>query len=249
MASTYTVLNGITYTQAIVVGMPVSAIQVAAADRINSIIWNAYPWRWAVHDIGQIALVDGTQEYDIAEPNYMRGLKATLTRTDTTPDQFDELTIVKNLAADLTKAGFRSGLSQVQILHPLSFGGTTLRFRLNQAAAIPSGVTVTFGMLYQVQPTKITATSATLPFPDQYFSVFCEGMLWQFMMLGKDSRAGTAVSNGKGGVSYTGQMAIFYDALMAMREAEDYGAGDNTFPSESLGFAGAFSSFSGIYGP
>lgn len=245
MASTYTVANAITYTQAMCVGIPVSTVQVVAADVIHSIIWNVYPWRWACKNYASnIALIDGTQDYAWAPTDYMRLTHARLIRTDTTPDIYDELTVLRNLTPDLTKAGFRSGLSSI------SYGRVApASVRLNQAAAVPTGVTIEIQLEYQFQPTKITATSATFPFPDQYFNVFCDGMLWQFYLLAKDSRAGTSQATKAGGAVYTGQMGIFYDSLMTMRDAEDWGAGDTIFPSDPLGASGSGNAFAGIYSP
>lgn len=237
----YLVSDGITWAQNICVGVPVSTIQVSAADMVNSIIWTAYPWRWSMKAITAIPLVDGTQDYTFAPADYFRLTAARTVRTDTTPDEYCEVVVLRNLAPDLSKGGFRAGLTSIAYMPAIT------KLRLNQAASVGSGQTLEIQGEYQYQPTKITATSAGFPFPDQYFQVFCHGLLWQFMMLAKDSRQGTAQSNGKGGVIYTGQMGVFYDALMAMREAEDWGAGDQIFPSDPLG-AGHFV-FSGIYGP
>ncbi len=218
-------------------------VQIMAADMVNSIIWNAFPWRWSQVAMTPIPLVDGTQDYTFAPSDYMRLVGARLTLTSATPDVSDELTVVKNLTPDLSKAGFRSGLTLISYNKPLT------KLRINQAAAIASGVTVQIDGEYQKQPAKITTIGATLPFPDQYFNVFCDGLLWMYMQLGKDSRAGSAVADGKGRVSYSGKMGEFYDSLMAMREAEDYGAGDTVFPDDPLGVAGRGVAFSGIYGP
>lgn len=246
MPSTYTVANAVTYTQAICVGIPVSAIQIAAADMVHSIIWNAYPWRWARKNFSGFALVDGTQDYSFSSiTDCMRLVSANLVRTDTTPDQIETITIVRNLTGDLTKAGFRSGLNQISLEVTAT---TSLSLRLNQAAAVPSGITIEITGQYQFQPTKITATSATFLFPDQYFKVFCDGLLWQFYMLSKDDRAGT-VQFTSGGAVYTGQMGVFFDGLLMMREAEDWGAGDNIFPSDPMGVAGMGFAYSNIYGP
>lgn len=241
MPSTYTVANAVTYTQAICVGIPVSTIQIAAADQINSIMWNTYPWRWAQKPMTGIPLVDGTQDYTFAPTDYMRMVAARLVQTNTTPDEYDELTVVRNLAPDLSKAGFRSGLTQIALSAALG------KLRLNQASAVPTLLTFEIQGEYQYQPTKITATSATFPFPDQYFKIFCDGLLWQFYMLSKDDRAGT-VQFTKNGAVYTGQLGVFFDGLMAMREAEDWGAGDNIFPSDPIGVTGAGSPFANMYG-
>lgn len=240
--SVYTVSDSVDYCRAICVGMPTAAVQVKGADMINSIMWNAYPWRWAQKALTAIPLVDGTQDYAFAPTDYMRMVSARLTRTDTTPDVYDELTVVRHLAPDLTKMGFRAGLSSI-----CRWPATSV-LRLNCAAAVPSGTTMRIDGEYQYQPSKIAAIAVAFPFPDQYFNVFCDGLLWQFYLLAKDSRAGT-VQFTKNGAVYTGQMGAFYDSLMTMRSAEDWGAGDTMFPSEPLGIGGAFRSFSGIYGP
>lgn len=242
MPSTYTVNNAITYTQAICVGIPVSAIQLQAADFINATIWNAYPWRWSQKAMTAIPLVDGTQDYTFAPTDLFRLVQARLVQTDTTPDVYDELTVLRNLYPDLTKASFRGGLKNI------AYVPATSKLRLNQAASVPTGLTYEIQGEYQYQPTKITGTSDTFPFPDQHFSTFCHGLLWQFFMLSKDDRAGT-VQFTKNGAVYTGQMGTFFDSLMAMREAEDWGAGDTIFPADPLGIAGAGRSSFSIYGP
>lgn len=247
MPSTYTIKNAVDWAQAICVGMPVAAIQLAAADMVNSIIWNSYPWQWARKNAAPIPLVDGQQDYPFAAvTDYMRLLKAVLVRTDQVPNKYDDLTIVRNIAQDLTKAGFRSGLRNVA--YDGAVGGPILR--LSQAASVPAGNVINLQAQYQFQPAKIVATTSTIVFPDQYFPVYCAGLLWQFYQLAKDSRAGTAQATKSGAMVYTGQMGIFYDALIAMREAEDYGAGDTIFPSEPIGIGGSgLWVGSGIYGP
>jgi hypothetical protein len=220
----------------------VSTIQVAAADQINAIIWNAYPWRWSQKAITPISLVDGTQDYSFAPSDLFRLVQIRLVDTLANPHVYDELTVLRNLYPDLTKASFRGGLKNA------AYVPATSKVRLNQAAAVPTGNTYEIQGEYQYQPTKITATSATFPFPDQYFMVFNAGLLWQFFMLSKDDRAGN-VQFTKNGAVYTGQMGVFFDALMAMREAEDWGAGDTIFPADPLGISGAGRSSFSIYGP
>ncbi len=238
----YLVSDAVTYTQAICVGMPVSAIQVVAADQVNSIMWNAYPWRWAMKSLTAIPLVDGTQDYTFAPADYMRIIFARIAQTNTDPDEYDELNVVKFIAPDLVKNAFRQGLQQIAYL-PQS-----QKLRLSRAAAVPTGNTYEIQGEYQFIPTKITSTGATLPFPDQYNSVFCDGLLWKFYQLAKDDRAGTLQVTKSGAVAYTGQMGIFNEGILAMRDAEDWGAGDNVFPDSPLGFASRVSGFSPIFG-
>ena len=228
MAS-YSVAESVLFCQAICSNIPVDSIKVIAADNVNSIMWNAYPWRWAQKAITPILLVDGTQDYTFAPTDYMRLVAMRLVQTSSTPDVYEELTVVRNLAPDLSKAGFCAGLSQIAMVPALG------KLRLTRAASVPTGQTFEIQGEYQYQPPKITSTNASLPFPDQYFSTFNEGLLWMFFRLGKDSREGSAQANGKGGVVYTGHMGVFYDSLISMRESEEWGAGDNIFPSDPLG--------------
>jgi hypothetical protein len=236
----YTVSDSVQFTQAICSNIPVDSIKVIAADSVNSIMWNCYPWRWAQKAMTAIPLVDGTQDYTFAPTDFMRLVAARLVQTSSTPDTYDELTVVRNLAPDLGKSGFMGGLTQIATVP------ATSKLRLTCAAAVATGQTFEIQGEYQFQPAKITSTGASLAFPDQYFGVFNEGLLWMFYRLSKDSREGSAQANGKGGVVYTGQMGAFFDALMSMREAEDWGAGDNVFPSDPLGVSGG--NYSGLYG-
>ncbi len=230
-----------TYCQAIGVGIPISAIEVVVADQINSIMWDAYPWRWAMKSMTAIPLVDGTQDYAFAPADYMRLIAARIAQTNTDPDEYDELSVVKFISPDLMKNAFRQGLQQIAYL-PQS-----QKLRLSRAAAVPTGNTYEIQGEYQFMPTKITAMSATLPFPDQYFSVFCDGFLWKVYQLSKDDRAGTLQVTKNGSAAYTGQMGIFYNGILGMLDAEDYGAGDNIFPDSPLGFASRASGFSPIF--
>ncbi len=231
LTGTYTVADAINYAKPMVANMPTSSVQIAAADFINSIIWNAYPWRWAVTPMTSILLVDGQQDYAFGPTDYMRMVAARLTRTDATPDQSSPLSLVRNLEPDLTPGSFRGSLSL------LTFMESRGVLRLNQASYIASGTTIYIDGEYQYQPAAIISTSSLFPFPNQYFHVFCQGLLWQFFMLAKDERAGSMQGTKGGNAAYTGQMGIFYDALMSMREAEDWGAGDITFPADPLGMA------------
>ncbi len=231
LTGSYTVADAINYAKPMVANMPTSQVQIAAADFINSIIWNAYPWRWAKVPMTPILLVDGQQDYAFGPTDYMRMCAARLTRTDVTPDQASSLSLVRNLEPDLTPGSFRGRLSLI------TYDQAHGVLRLNAASYVPPDQTIYIDGEYQFQPVALISAESLFPFPNQYFHVFCAGLLWQFFMLAKDERAGTSQATKGGNAAYTGQMGIFFDALMSMREAEDWGAGDITFPSDPLGQA------------
>ena len=91
--------------------------------------------------------------------------------------------------------------------------------------------------------------NTALPFPDQYFNVFMEGVLWQIYRLSDDPRAGSGAYTINGSQSKTrqGQYAIYQQALENMKNIEDLGSGDEfMYPEEPLGASRSF--FPGLFG-
>ncbi len=196
---------------------------------VNSIMWTAYPWRWSLKALTPIALVNAQQDYTNAETDFMKLIRARVTRTDTTPDVYNDILILKWLPPEL------SLLLGLQDIESVCFEPTITKFRLNASVNLPTGVTGTLNGEYQKVPTKVTAATTAFLFPDEYFSVFVSGLTWQFYLFADDPRAGERRTDGHGNTTYTGQMGVFYDALMMMRESEDWGAGDTIFPQDPLG--------------
>ena len=228
MASTYTVQDAVQYVRAFVKNIPVSDVQVIAADQVNAAIWRSYPWRWSMSALTAIPLVDATQDYGSAPTNYFRLVRARIVRTDTTPDQaLEPLDIVNKI-----EPGF-------QVMTPyaitlVAYEGHVDKFRLSAPAQVGSTDTWELRGEYQKQPTKLGSTSAVFPFPDQYFEVVTTGLLWKFYDLVGDPRAGTAQANKRGGAAYTGMLGKFMDEIYSMASDEGYAAGDLIAPSESL---------------
>ncbi len=228
--STYSVQDAIQFVRAFVKNIPVSDVQLIAADQINSEIWMSYPWRWSIAELTAIPLVDATQDYAPVAPitDYFRLVRARIVRTDTTPNQaLEPLTIVNKLEP------------KFQVVSPhavslISYEGHLSKFRLERPVQIGATDTWELRGEYQTQPTKLGTTSALFPFPDQYLEVMTTGLAWKFYDLVGDQRAGIAQSNGRGGVAYTGMLGAFRDQIYMMACAEGYAAGDTVAPSESL---------------
>ena len=70
------------YLRAFIKQIPVTSIQVIAADNVKSEIWKLCPWRWATVGMDPITLVDGQQDYDFAPSDYLRLVRARIVRTD-----------------------------------------------------------------------------------------------------------------------------------------------------------------------
>lgn len=234
--STYTPQAAIDLCRAFVHKIPVGDVSTQACDIVNSLIWNSHWWRWSFKNITPIALVDGQQDYTPIPTDFYRIVYARVVRTDITPNEFRELTVINYLAPEITRKG------GIETLKLIAFDPQDNVFRLDAAASIPSGVTINLQLTYQFQVARITNDKLTTAFvfPDQYFNVFVDGLKWKFYQLSDDPRAGEVRIDREGRKQYSGQLAIFFDSLMQMKNSEDMGEGQqNYFPNDPVGPARA----------
>lgn len=229
MPFTYTYTNAITHVGYFVKNMPTVNVQTIICDVVQSIIWRAYPWRWTLGAVTTVNLADGVQDFSGTPTDFMKMVRARVTRTDTTPDVYNDILIVRWLPPELST---RFGWSDIT---SVCYEPTIDKFRLNAAISLPTGVTAKLDFEYQKNPTKVTALGSAMLTPDHYFDVFCAGLTWQFYKFADDPRAGALVADRQGNVKASGSMGEFYDLLFWMRESEDWGAGDTIFPENPLG--------------
>lgn len=233
-APTYTPSDAITYVQNLVHGIPVTAVQYYACDVVNSLIWSFYPWSWSISTLTAINLTDGVQDYTPTDTNILRPVRLQLARTDTTPNEWRELALLSNLSPELTRKG------GIDTITSIGWYPASNYFRLAMAASVGSGQTLQIQGVYQKLPTKIVAGnfSSVFAFPDCYFPVFVEGLLWQLYRLSDDPRAGQASYSKNGSMmrQYAGQYGVFMDALLSMARTEDLNAGDEfQYPESAVG--------------
>lgn len=231
---TYTAQNAVDLVSKYVKSIPLTDVSLALCDQTNSIIHLAYPWRWTVKELTAISLVNDQQDYSISTvTDFQRLLRLKLRRTDITPNEVRELKLVEYLSPELSQKG---GLETIRRAAIYEYGP---KIRLERAVYLPTGVTIQITGEYQFQPTKLTSLGTALLPPDQYFSVFTEGLLWRVYKYADDDRAGSIQVVKNGGIVYTGQMGVFYALLQQMKESEDMASGEPTvFPDEPLGDVG-----------
>lgn len=234
---TYTGANAVDMVRRYIKMVPLSAsnVDVLLVDRIHSLMWCAWPWRWSQASLTAIPLVDGQQDYSLASGDataLLRLLHVRIVRTDVTPDEFRELDVCEHLSPELTCKGGINQIRKIAYIPALS------KVRLELAASVPTGSTLNIQGEYQTNPTKITALATALVWPDCYFDVFCDGLLWKCYQFADDPRAGTAQIVKGGNVVYTGQMGVFYGGLARMIETEDYSGTPLIFPQNPLGAQG-----------
>lgn len=198
------------------------------ADMVSSEMWISYPWRISVTNIptGLIPLSDGVQDYS-APPNIYRLTQIGIRRLDTTPNQYRELDVSRDLSEDLDPRSYSTIRSAC--LQP-SIG----KLRLEAAVSVPSGTSLEMGGEYQMNPPKITSLTNDLWFEDQHFHVFVKGCMYWAYKMSDDNRAGGVVRY-RGGQINVGQYAEYYGALERMAEAEDYGNIETMFPEQTIG--------------
>ena len=229
--STYTFQQGVDYVSKLVKGIPTVSLDAIACDSINSIIWRSWYWRWSVTSLTSITAVQGTQDYSISNNDFMRIWRLRLTRTDITPNTIRDIEVLSWIAPNIEQTG------TIDTIYAGSYIDTLAKLRLDKAASVPTGVTWQIDGDYQKLPTKVSATSQVIPFPDHYFDVLVEGLTWKYYKLGDDPRAGEIQADKtSGNRTYTGQLGTFYNALREMMESEGFGYGDSQlFPDSPLG--------------
>lgn len=194
-----------------------TAITPQLADMVSSEMWTVFPWRISVTNIPSgTALVDGTQDYN-APTNIYRLTKIGIRRTDTTPDEYWELNVTRDLSEDLTSRSYRAIRSGC--LQP-----TNGKLRLESAVSVPSGVTLELGGEYQLNPPKITALTDDLWFEDQHMHVFLKGLMyWAYKLADMDNQRTQL------------QLNEYRQAVMTMMASEDYGTIESIFPESTIG--------------
>lgn len=199
------------------------------SDLVSTEMYKFRPWSWTITNFaaGTIPLVDGTQDYNPPDDLY-RLSRVRIVRTDTTPDQYLDLTVRKTLAPDLTPRSFTA-------MQCMSNEESVGKLRLDSAVSVPTGVTLEIQGEYQIYHTKVTDTSQQLWFPDEYIQVLVEGMLFWYYRYADDPR-------------YSDQYKVFRNALMDMAIAEDFPATDQIFPDEPLGVGRAYTGALNIFG-
>lgn len=221
--------------------IPSASLDVRHCDFVSSAMAAAAPnlWRPMTTTIGNgtLPLVNGAQDYSVPPNIYKLGNDMRITRTDTSPIQDVNLTVLDTIPSNMIPV---TPYSIRNCSHEQGIG----QIRLECAVYIATGQTWEIRGQYQLNPTKVTNVVHGCWFDDKYANVAVEGLKYWLFQLAGDTRAGTAVSEGKGRASnYSGQLGIFHGLLRGMMTAEDTQAGElRIFPAEPLseGRSGAY---------
>jgi hypothetical protein len=231
MPLTYTWSDLITVGSRFGKGIPLQNVSPQICDFVSSDMYIEYPWKETITNTanGVIPLLDSVQDYTASAPNISRPLKASLQRTDVTPNENHDLDIVRDLSVNLYPKSYVA-------IRAMSLQQSVGKFRLESAVNIPSGMQVELRVDFQIDPIKVTGLNQNLWFHDKYAFVALEGLLYWVYKLSDDARAGGAASDAFGRITeYTGQLGNYKGALGRMKNAEEYGFTDSVFPDQAMG--------------
>lgn len=195
--------------------MPLEQVRPAIINRVAYYMWMYAPWRWTIGSTPTITLASSTSDYTINYPaDWLYAIRAT--QTDGTNSE-RPLEIVPSLE---TNVGFVGNPSQIAYTGTASQTGGPVR--VSPKPGTITGTQVVVGLYKKVMTafTSQTIFTATLPFDNEWFWVFEEGILWQAYLFGDDRRAGDVVADQNGNVKFSGQRGVFEAALTIMKDRE-----------------------------
>lgn len=213
MAATKRPQDAIDYCKKFIKNMPLEQVQIEIMDQVNKIMWMAAPFRWTVGTLSAISLASNTQDYTLAPPaDFLYLLRAYISDGTTTPRELD---VEPTLPADVKIVGDPTRLSYV--------GSNTFRTSPKTGTLIsPTQQIISFYKKIAPVITESNAnTAGTLVFDDEWFWVYCSGVLWQAYLYGDDQRAGGAsidVTSGK--YQFTGQRGTFEANMQVMKSRD-----------------------------
>lgn len=213
MAATKQPADALLYVKSFLKRMPLEDIGPQLLETVSTIIWMSSPWRWTVGSLAATSLTSNTQDYTITAPadflNLLDGFIADGAGV------YRPLHMDSSLPTDVKVVG-----NPARIAYQ---GSNTFRV-FPKPGIIPSSPAQQLILRYKKNPPTIDNqtqyTAGRLVMDDAWFWVYEEGVLWKAYQWGDDNRAGSVTIDSQGRAQYTGQLAVFRDALRQMAERE-----------------------------
>lgn len=213
-ASTYAPNDALTFAKRFVKGTLVDASTVGPqiCDAAARMLWMAAPWSWTVGVLPIATLAADTQTYNVTDPTDLLRLEwAGWSRAN---DRMEELAIVSVVPTD---TAYNQPPKKIAI-SAITGGNVTLKLW-----PCPASIEGRIFTLYKKVMTKIVTgniSSAVLVFPDEFFHVYEEAVLYWAFKFSQDVRAGEAVWKPDGSFQFTGQLAVVMALVEAYRKNE-----------------------------
>jgi len=224
MATTKTPKWALEYARRFVKKPPTQEIEVDIANNVHAKIWNFANWAWTINSVS-VTLSPSSpgvaqQDYNLTSnltdcARFIKGLIISPALTGgIRTDQNYEVEPVSYIPAMSEYKGLASSFQYVP-------GGTD-KLRLDVSALYPTNTK--FYGIYKKSITLLTSQTindaTVIALPDDWYYVFQEGVLYHFYKYADDDRAGTATTTSDGKEQYTGQLAVFMEALNDMAKVQ-----------------------------
>lgn len=212
MAATKTPQEAFNYVKSYLKSMPLSAISPEMLDQVSKRMWMAAPWRWTLGSLPATTILTNTQDYTITTPaDFLYLINGFIS---------DGANVYRNL---IIEPQFPTDVKVVGNPSRISYEGSNVYRLFPKPGNVPNSPAQQMILRYKKKAPLIDSNAMTqagsLIFDDEWFWVFCEGVLWKAFQWGDDNRAG-AVTETPNGTQYTGQAAVFQDALKFMAAHE-----------------------------
>ncbi len=201
--------------------MPLEDVQVRILQSALNQFWLAAPWRWTVGVFDPVTMTAATNDFTIpGSPSDAAVLYLLRAYIDDGQSQ-KSLTPEAILPAGTTLTGNPNKIAYIS--------GAAPKLRINPVlSTLVSGTTPRLFAWYKKTAPVITkatmATAGLLVMPDEYAWVYEAGVLYYAYLYADDPRAGGVTiqmaKDGQSAPGYSGQLAVFMDALARLREAE-----------------------------
>lgn len=216
MSSTRRPVEAIEHAKTFIKNMPIEKAQVEILNQIKDMMWMASPWRWTVGVLEPFKLVANTSDYAITMPSdFMYAIHAFVADGSTAPRTLE---VVPQLPSDVKLVGQPNFMAY----EGLNLGGKGI-FRVSPKPGTTiiadQYVTAYYKKESDIIDAKTMHDTGYLGFDDEWFWVYCHGVLWLCYMWGDDRRAGDTTYR-EGQAQFSGQLALFMSGIgqMQMRE-------------------------------
>lgn len=212
MAATKSPADAALFIKSYLKNMPLEVIGPELLDQVYKMVWLAAPWRWTLGSLPATTLTSNTQDYTITTPADFLHIY----------DGFiaDGANVYRNLVVEPT---LPTDVKVVGNPSRIAYQGSNTYRVFPKPGTLPSSPVQQMILRYKKIAPVITNqtqyTAGFLAMDDEWFWVFCEGLLWKGYQWADDNRAGSITLAG-GNAQYSGQAGVFRDALRLMAEHE-----------------------------
>lgn len=228
MATTRTPYEALQYAERVIKRMPLEEVYVDIANDIHQRIWQAANWSWTVAATSGITVplstTGGAQlvEFTALTTPAARFIEGVMTLPIATGGgRTDKTEHLEPVSYNLLSAivGPPTTFQYIPLSSPGNDG-----FRFNTKPSYPVNG-LFYGLYKTVQPILTastlhsTAAGSVPQLPDDYYSVYQDGVLWLAFQYAGDQRQGS-IQVVEGKVQYTGQLGVFMRSLEAMKAVE-----------------------------